>query len=457
MNDSLPIPVVGIIGGGASGVLAAIHLLRQSPSPLVHIFNDREELGRGVAYSPPSDRLVLNVRAGGMSAYPEHPAHFLDWLRYKCPGRFTSDCFVPRHIYGDYLRETLGAAENGAEGKLHAHPHQADRLEPTEGGWLIHDRSGTATLVHSVILALGNAPPATPHLEDDRFKSDPRYFSNAWRDGARFNRIGPEEAVVILGSGLTAVDSVLQLREQGHQGKIEIISRRGQWPELHIAGLKTNVVKSPDLIGLAPAQAMHRLRLTVRDWQKQEGNWRHVIDSIRPDTNKIWARWTTAQRRSFIRHARPYWDRHRHRTCPEVWLFIQEQIEMGTLSIRAGQVRAITPQESGLEVRFSPRGFHGAVNIPANYVLNCTGSENLRRDNCQLIVHSLLDQDLAQLDPLGLGLLTDDTGAVLAPGNKPAPNLYAIGPTRRGSLWETTAVPEIRGQAMELAKRLSTS
>jgi uncharacterized NAD(P)/FAD-binding protein YdhS len=156
-----------------------------------------------------------------------------------------------------------------------------------------------------------------------------------------------------------------------------------------------------------------------------------------------------------MRHVRPYWDCHRHRTCPEVWLTLQEQIEAGTLSIRAGRILAITPQEDHLEVRFAPRGAHAAITTRASHVLNCTGSEHLRRDHCQPILQSLLSQDLAQLDPLGLGLITDQTGAVVGPDGKPVPGLWALGPTRRGSLWETTAVPEIRMQATELSNRIA--
>ncbi len=39
------------------------------------------ELGLGVAYGTRSPSHLLNVRAGGMSAYPERPGHFLTWAR----------------------------------------------------------------------------------------------------------------------------------------------------------------------------------------------------------------------------------------------------------------------------------------------------------------------------------------------------------------------------------------
>ncbi|HWY24061.1 MAG TPA: hypothetical protein VNX47_04035, partial [Nevskia sp.] len=57
-------------------------------------------------------------------------------------------------------------------------------------------------------------------------------------------------------------------------------------------------------------------------------------------------------------------------------------------------------------------------------------------------------------DALGLGLLTDAQGALLDRDGQASTWLYTLGPARKGQLWETTAVPEIRVQAQALARRL---
>ena len=58
-------------------------------------------------------------------------------------------------------------------------------------------------------------------------------------------------------------------------------------------------------------------------------------------------------------------------------------------------------------------------------------------------------------DPLRLGLDVDLDGAALAADGRGAEvggsPIHVIGPLRKGGLWETTAIPEIRRQAADLA------
>jgi uncharacterized NAD(P)/FAD-binding protein YdhS len=61
----------------------------------------------------------------------------------------------------------------------------------------------------------------------------------------------------------------------------------------------------------------------------------------------------------------------------------------------------------------------------------------------------LLDAGLAAPGPLGLGLATD-------PDGRCSEGVYALGALRRGELWETTAVPEIRVQADAIAATIAT-
>ncbi len=60
----------------------------------------------------------------------------------------------------------------------------------------------------------------------------------------------------------------------------------------------------------------------------------------------------------------------------------------------------------------------------------------------------MLERQQARPGPQGLGLATAPDGSVLGPL---ADRLWTLGGLRRGDLWETTAIPEIRVQAKELA------
>ena len=64
-------------------------------------------------------------------------------------------------------------------------------------------------------------------------------------------------------------------------------------------------------------------------------------------------------------------------------------------------------------------------------------------------------QGLIQPDPLGLGLAVDEAGRPLDVAGRPVPGLYAIGPLTRGAAWEITAVPDLRGAALDLARRVT--
>ena len=108
---------VAIVGGGFSGTMAAVNLVRFSRTPLrVELINSRHPLGRGVAYGTSRGEHLLNVAARNMSAVPDHPHHFLEWLRTRVdysdlPDAQLRETYVPRRVYGDYIRSLLDKGE----------------------------------------------------------------------------------------------------------------------------------------------------------------------------------------------------------------------------------------------------------------------------------------------------------------------------------------------------------
>jgi uncharacterized NAD(P)/FAD-binding protein YdhS len=87
-------------------------------------------------------------------------------------------------------------------------------------------------------------------------------------------------------------------------------------------------------------------------------------------------------------------------------------------------------------------------------VANCSGPDYDARRTRERLLRSLLAQGMASVDPLGLGLATDGCGALVGSGGRPTSNLYYLGPMLRAACWETTAVPELREHAAQLAEHL---
>src|SRR5690606_9513756 len=117
---------IGIIGGGLSGSLLAIHLLRYCKQPLELFVFERspEQLCRGVAYSSRLPYQLLNVPVKGMSLFEEEPLHFLHWLK-RNRIEAGEDDFVSRKCFGDYVTDIFQRTINENEvHRMHILTHE---------------------------------------------------------------------------------------------------------------------------------------------------------------------------------------------------------------------------------------------------------------------------------------------------------------------------------------------
>jgi uncharacterized NAD(P)/FAD-binding protein YdhS len=192
------------------------------------------------------------------------------------------------------------------------------------------------------------------------------------------------------------------------------------------------------------------VRSRVRDAEAEGADWRQAIDGLRPHLQGLWRGLDAPERRRFLRHARALWEVHRHRMAPEVAAAIARAQAEGRLLVHAGRVAGFTLVDGGVEVRRS--GDRDPIRVQR--VINCTGPEADFRKKRHPLPVSLMEQGLIRPDSLGMGIDTDDAGAVLDAHGQASRVIFAIGPMRKGQLWETTAVPEIRAQAQALGARL---
>jgi hydroxyacylglutathione hydrolase len=284
-----------------------------------------------------------------------------------------------------------------------------------------------------VVLATGNFEPAAlPHCEP------------AW-ENATYENLPEDAPVTLIGMGLTAIDVLLRLRERGHSGTVTAISRHGVFPERH-AGYQP---LSECVITGAPPETARELLRAVHQALKAGKDWRAVIDSIRPRTNELWSALSLTEKRRFRRHLQRRWEIARHRMAPAIADFLDAELASGSLVIRQGGLSAVEPADDGFAVQYRSGG--KMAEAAAARVINCTGPDlNYHRVGSPLL-NSLFAQGQIVDGPLGTGLWSDQRGALRKEDGTASSVLFNIGPGRVGVLFESIAVQELRGQAMDLA------
>jgi uncharacterized NAD(P)/FAD-binding protein YdhS len=458
-----PCQAIAIIGGGLSGSLVAAHLLRTVTTPLtLHLIDAQAEIGRGVAYRTPFDCHLLNVPAKKMSAFADDPDHFVRWLRSQpdCNQPDLADQFVSRNRYGQYIQAILREAEQSSQAvQFHRWHDEAIALYPDSNGAKIMLRNGSLQ-VDRVVLALGNFAPKPPAVADPAFYASSRYVNAAW-SFTPSSDLAPSDPVVLIGTGLTAIDTVLSLRQAGHRGTIHLVSRRGLLPQTHKTAAPHQAKPFTANKEIPLSRVLELETLTVRTllrWIRHQvkagQDWRDVIDSLRPDSAQLWRSLPLSEQRRFLRHLRVYWDTHRHRIAPAVAETIDTLRQQNQLQIHAARIVAYQEDETGVNVIIRPRCCAETSTIYASQVINCTGTAIDYRNIDQPLIQMLLQAGLVRPDPLALGLDVAANGALIDAIGTPSNWLYTLGSARRGQLWETTAVREIREQARSLSQEL---
>ena len=433
---------VAIIGGGFSGTMVAAQLARRGIRSVLIEGNGR--MGRGVAYATREPAHVLNVRAEVMSAWPDDLDDFARTI--EAEGGSAKD-FSERRRFGRYL----GAILDQAVGEGLVTPVEAKAVSAVRAGdgWIVELEGGGRIEARALVLAIGNQEPAAMAVAAG--VSEERFVNNPWGRQARTadeRLAGSDRPVLLLGTGLTAVDHILSLDANGHRGRITALSRRGQMPRGHIP-YEPVAVEHEEV-------PMGNLLLLWR-WLRRrtaQGSWRAAVDALRPHSSAIWQALGPAEQRRFLRHARPWWDVHRHRIATEVAARLKELVGSGRLEVVAGRVRAMREVDGGVEVEIVRRGRRPRPPAPSpegegearsfDTVVNCTGPLGAMARTENPILRQMLDDKLIGVDDLGIGLAVDDR-------DRAGDRVWALGPMTKGKYWEIIAVPDIRGQAAAVA------
>jgi uncharacterized NAD(P)/FAD-binding protein YdhS len=436
---------VAIVGAGFSGTLQAINLLRHK-GPRATLIERGARAGEGLAYGAADPTHILNVRAANMSAFPDDPGHFVRWLEARgTPDAATA--FVPRVTYGAYLRELLEQALRTAGDRLTLVQGEVTDIVPGDGVTIALD--GGRLHADAAVLAVGNLPPhAPPGLDPDALSSE-RYKGDPW-DKTVPEGLADSDTVLVIGTGLTMVDVVLLLDARGFRGRIVALSRRGLLPRPHAP------VPDFDPIEDRPETVASQLLRTARARCDAVG-WRNAVDELRRFTQAIWANASEAERARFLRHLRPWWDVHRHRLAPQVHARLHAIIERGQLEVHAGKTLGFAERPEGVEVSWRRRGGDLPETLLVQRIVNCTGPQGDLLRTTEPLLQRLAARGLIRPDAAHLGIEVDNQAQTIDADGVINPLLYALGPMTRGAFWEIVAVPDIRQQTWNLARRLSNA
>jgi uncharacterized NAD(P)/FAD-binding protein YdhS len=445
---------IAVVGAGFSGTALAIQLLRQRSERLrVLLFERRPRFGRGLAYSGHNPRHLLNVRAGRMSAFSDKPNHFVEWLAARYWDRPDPNEFASRNDFGAYLEDILRQTANDAGGRrlslINDEVVTIDESGPMREA--VTENGGRYAFDY-LVLATGNETPNLPTHFPKSLISHPYYIGDPW-SSRWIDVLDREERVLILGTGLTTVDIIVSLLDRGHKGPIVALSRHGLLPRIH----------RPDswmAIPLSLAQPLtarsltRRIRAGIKEQEAKEGDWRFVIDGVRPHAHEAWQGLSIEERARFLRHIRPWWDVHRHRMAPEIGRRVEKAIGTGQLTVGAGHVVTIEEEGGSFEVTYQKRHEKALSVISAERVVNALGIGCDVTKSKTPLVCNLVERGLLVSDELGIGPKIARDDAMIDKYGNASDWLFGAGPITRSRYWEIVAVPDIRLQIEQLVGRL---
>jgi uncharacterized NAD(P)/FAD-binding protein YdhS len=449
---------IAVVGAGFSGTLLTLHLLRRCPPPTRLVLIERNsQFGRGLAYATGNASHILNVPAGRMSAFHDRPNDFLEWLtsQPECDvgTRVGPGTFAPRRLFGAYIRALLND-EIKRSGR--------DRLELVKGDVIGLGRTGhplVLTLDRNrtiradlVVLAIGNFPPEPMPVANPAFYDTAFYRPDPWAADA-LSDLNPDDPALLLGTGLTAVDAVISLLDQGHKGRIHALSRRGLLPRRH-AGVPLPAAEHEPYPTAVNALTRFLRKETARA-TAQGSSWQPVVDELRPFMVDVWQTMPLQDRKRFLRHLRPWWDVHRHRMAAPVADRIEAARVNGQLRVLVGRVRDYRIKDDIVEVHYRPRQQDTLSTINVTRVINCAGPGADYDRIQEPLIRDLLADGVVRPDPLRLGLDVTGNCALLNRQGAISRRLFAVGPVTKGTFWEMTAVPDIRRQTEKLAEYLA--
>ena len=468
---------ITIVGGGFSGASAAVQLVRRSQAPLaVTLIEPRAEVGPGLAYSNRDLDHRLNAPMANHSIDPRDETHFARWCEAESlfeddPEAVTADgkAFVRRGDYGRYLAASVREHSVWpATGSTITHLRAtASSAELAADSIVVRTDGGVVLAPDMLIVATGNASMRRSAAFGPAAVEAPALVLDPLQPG-RLQGIEPTARVLVVGSGLTALDVLSTLLRNGHRSGIVAVSRHGLRPRPHAdasgsPGLTAAAAPARPLdriLGPVPASLLagdavptvrrltRSLRAGIRRLQAEGQGWQVGFDELREVVWQVWPRLSVAEKRRFLQRLRPWYDAHRFRAPPQNDRVVRAAEAEGRVEFRRARLLTLAPVAGGktlqVELRFA--GQLGVVNEVFDHVVNCTGFDAASTVQDNPFLASLLEQGCLQADPCGLGFRVDANCCAIDASGHLQPRLRVVGPPTAGAFGDPLGVVFIAAQ-----------
>lgn len=430
-----------IAGGGASGGLVAANLLRLGAAGMeIVVVEPRAELGLGVAYSTTDPWHRLNVPAVGMSALAGDPEHFQRW------SGAAGEAFARRVDYGRYLREVLAAAVAASQASLRHVRTTVERVAaaPSGAGVRVALADGDDLTADWLVLATGNElPMRLPYLRS--FDGDARVVADPWTPGV-VDAVADGETVAVIGSSLTAVDLTGSILNARPRARVLALSRHGKLPRAHDDPWRPRLAEPVfSLDEFFAAESPFEL---ARERIEAHGDdWPRAVDSLRPISQQLWIAMDDSLRAEFLSRHRNAWDTHRHRMAAEIFRDLERWRAQGRFGVQAANIQRVESVGAGLRIV----AVDGSWDV--DRIIVAVGPDVDARSNP--LLGAAIAAGLMRPGSHGISIDVDPvSGRVLDAAGAPRLRAFALGGLRKGALWETLAIPEIRDQAADIARQI---
>ena len=479
------IPRVVIVGGGFTGVCAAVQLVRRSTGPLaITLVDPAEQPGRGMAYSTTDPDHRLNAPTFVHSMLADDAWHLSRWCAQQRivaadPQSLRADggTYIRRSDFARYLGDTWQAHRQGwpSGATITSLRDTALGLSTAGAGRAVRTASGRDLPADQLLVATGHPAPRLPAAFATGLAAHPAVIENPLAHPQRLQAIPADARVLLLGSGLTALDVLSTLLRCGHRGPIDVVSRHGLRPRPQgpppVAiqqALRGDPASLPPGLVLArlngpvpaflaaPAVSpdlrlwLRALRAQARQAQAAGGTWYTAFDDLRDAVWQLWPTLPPAHKRRFLRLLRPWYDVHRYRSAPQNEDIVRAAVADGRIRFRAARLQAVEavagPASGALAVRMTPRGDTAPTLQHVDALINCTGQDAAAGIALNPFLAALARAGWVRRDPSGIGIEVDADCRALAASGVAQPWLRVLGPPTLGSRGDAVGAMFIAAQ-----------